>query len=329
MARESRKSRVLLATALVAAACAPATAGKKPAVPTIIADLTEGARVEIWINDLPVDQIDLQLPHNVPGMTDLPAYYLRAGTNTLRVRYNGDIGGYPDLKLDLLVAQLSAAERKAEAAREPWEPMARPSTVLAELVHAADFAGCADGNLSRSACEATLSFEVAARLPAWSWTDGATKGDVITDTPETRASLRAAYEALRARLAGLDKDARSAASKLKKSLAAGMDAPARADLDALFTLLRHRSSSVHEIIAEDDIIVIDPGDEMRMELFAGGRLARLWHGIPLIYLQGGAHDAPSGQMGPYSVGFDVWFRREGKRWVPAAIWRTDHMPTLP
>ena len=45
--------------------------------------------------------------------------------------------------------------------------------------------------------------------------------------------------------------------------------------------------------------------------------------------KGGAHDAPAGQMGPVNIMFDVWFRQDGDRFAPVAvfgIWEdVDHL----
>ncbi len=65
-----------------------------------------------------------------------------------------------------------------------------------------------------------------------------------------------------------------------------------------------------------------------MQVFANGHLARLtWDTIFPWFIEGGAHDAPRGQMGPVSVQFDVWFQLDDRgALVPAAVWQVTNGP---
>jgi hypothetical protein len=62
-------------------------------------------------------------------------------------------------------------------------------------------------------------------------------------------------------------------------------------------------------------------DELTMQLFAGGRLAKLvnYYAV-MIRFVGGAHDAPRGQPGPVDIGYDLWFRKNAKgQWEVDAV----------
>jgi len=146
----------------------------------------------------------------------------------------------------------------------------------------------------------------------------------IQDTPANREALRQAYVAFHARLSklvpredGLPKRNATQAERAKlKHQLRGI----AGDVDDLVTLTGSKLANLDDIRWDDE--------QLAFQLIGDGTHARMWiYRIPLIWFAGGAHDAPRGQMGPFSIGFDVWFKLDGGKFVPVAVWRTKPMIT--
>jgi hypothetical protein len=301
----------ILATVLGAGLAACGSGSPPPqqpaniAVPPLVVTTTNAVTaLEIRINDLPLSQREIGQYIPIPDESyPVPPYFFKKGTNTISIRYQGI--AETDQPYDLKV-KIGAAELVGE------------------------FDACTG---SETTCEAQATFELTNDIPRWNWQTG----DEMTASAELRESLYKEYEKLLADwraavprdedglpVAGAETKERAAT--LREELARLLPEQPRTDLDDLVTLISHPASLLDDLVP--DMPELDMGVDV--EVFAAGRLARLWRGtMPILIFKGGVHDAQEGQMGPFSVTFDVWFRREGETWIVAAIWRADVMPTLP
>src|SRR5687767_8182724 len=169
--RETRVRRGMKKSflALVLAGCGH-TAAYADATPAsklqLVTDISNGINVDVVINDLPLTRHEMTIFAPVPDWRiDVPAYYVRKGTNTITIKYVANLKSYPDAKLDLVIAGARL----------------NPKT----------FTGCDDGDFDKR-CEMTAKFELA--------TGAARDASTISDTPANREALRAAYVAFHKRL---------------------------------------------------------------------------------------------------------------------------------
>jgi hypothetical protein len=160
------------------------------------------------------------------------------------------------------------------------------------------------------------SFTWTAKVPAWTWTHGVK----IDDTAANRASLYAEYQRLWKALAKGDRSrlAGELRASTKEYLQASRLANQRDGLDrmiALATALKDKRGTPLHLRDLPEL------DGLTMQLFAGGRLAKLvnYYAV-MVRFQGGAHDAPAGHAGPVDIGYDIWFRKDSRgRWVADAV----------
>ncbi|MEO8706036.1 MAG: hypothetical protein ABI867_38760 [Kofleriaceae bacterium] len=160
------------------------------------------------------------------------------------------------------------------------------------------------------------SVTVTDKLPAWTWT----RGVKIENTPANRASLYVEYTRVWTALAKGDRAKLHAElrTSTKEYLEASRLAKQTDGLDRMIALANNPRDKNKTPLHLRDMPELDG---LTMQLFAGGRLAKLvnYYAI-MIRFQGGAHDAPSGHAGPVDIGYDLWFRKDARgRWVVDAV----------
>jgi hypothetical protein len=262
--------------------------------------------MQVSLNGLPLGRMDhLTYPKDFQGQNYvlLPDLLLSKGKNVLSATWKASD------KIDL---QYYKGNEIRLVELESIEPQ-KLGRVLGTFRRSPDDVKAKKGR------EDEIAFEVEGDLPAWKWMDS----PVIPDGPETEKKLIAAASALAKQWSGMVRGLGSAA---EKDLADQEAAARRAGLahDPQIAALK-------KMIASKKIGVEFRDDAARMQRLGGGRLARLafvygadqpdWndiHVFPLSF-RGGKHDAPRGQMGPVDIMVDVWFRLDGDRFVPVAV----------
>ncbi len=270
-----------------------------------------GLDATVRINDFPVDLVRLghetwfgDLVTNLQEYTVLHPYLLRTGENAFSATYLVSDGrccdDYGPYGATYTITDLDYEKLASET---PLARFAIPPLTKGE------------GALPRAL---TGAFTIATPLPAWSWLHGRP----VTDDTERRNGLYAAYAKLWRELDAADGKTKSydLYTRVRRDIrefasASEMLDGTYDDWDFFFDLAARRQTAFAEPIVLREL---PERDATTLRVFGGGTLAYLaveansFFEHP-IYLElvGGAHDAPSGSMGPVDEIISPWFRLDG------------------
>ncbi|HSI04971.1 MAG TPA: hypothetical protein VLC93_10855 [Myxococcota bacterium] len=271
-----------------------------------------GLDATVRINDFPVHLARLgqqswfgELATSLQGYTVLHPYFLRNGENAFAATYVVSDGRCCD-DFGPYAATYTITDLD-------YEHLSRETTLARFAIPALSKD---EGALPRTI---TGTFASTTTVPEWSWLHG----ERITDDTARRNSLYAAYAKLWQDLEGADGKSKSYSpyAAVRHDLrefatATEMLEGQYDDWDIFFDLAARRRTAFQEPIVLREL---PERDATTLRVFGNGALAYLaveansfFEHPVYLELVGGAHDAPSGTMGPVDEIVSPWFRLDGK-----------------
>lgn len=292
-------------------------------VPSLARTSAGGFTVRAEVNGFPLDLLGTlalspeqaeEIDADYQEITPIHPYFLRAGKNRLRAEYTFDADRTADDAPTPFRLQLSPT-RWDYVTGEANKEITRFSSPMFKDAAAAK-PGVLEGD-----------FTWKTTLPAWGWT----RGQAIAPDADSLKGLAAATRALWAELNALS----GADAAVTVALRARLEA-ATAEFRTACEIRGKPSTFVADLVAAaaaralpggpaGSLVPVEiPADEnLRLQVFAGGTLARLTdaNDQPVLAFLSTLKDGPRGQPNTVKISLDAWFRKNADgTWAPDALY---------